>query len=285
MMYGSHRQPPESWIELLDAYVVDMKARGLSDRTCETRWYQISSFARFIGKAATEVTGLDVSMWIADGDWSLQAKASRRAALMQFYRYLVRTDVMQNNPVETVPGIRRPRPIAKQPAPEEAVMHGLESADIEARLMVQLCSQVGLRREEISKVAASDIVAYGDGYALCVHGKGGRDRIVPISALLARDIQAKANGGWLFPGRRGGHCCVDHVYRVIKRATGWATHSFRRRFGRISYEVSGNNLRAIQELLGHDSPVTTQSYIFVPDANLREITEKVAQYDRHVLSK
>ncbi|WP_193786906.1 tyrosine-type recombinase/integrase [Bifidobacterium bombi] len=140
-------------------------------------------------------------MWIADGDWSLQAKASRRAALMQFYRYLVRTGMMQNNPVETVPGIRRPRPIAKQPAPEEAVMQGLVSADTEARLMVQLCSQVGLRREEISKVAASDIVAYGDGYALCVHGKGGKDRIVPISALLARDIQAKANGGWLFPGK------------------------------------------------------------------------------------
>ncbi|QOL36446.1 tyrosine-type recombinase/integrase [Bifidobacterium subtile] len=46
------------------------------------------------------------------------------------------------------------------------------------------------------------------------------------------------------------------------------THSLRRRYGRIAYEASGYDLRAVQELLGHESPATTQSYIFVPQSSL-----------------
>ena len=48
-----------------------------------------------------------------------------------------------------------------------------------------------------------------------------------------------------------------------------------RRYGRITYEESGNDIRAVQELLGHESSVTTQSYIFVPSSDLTFIARKV----------
>lgn len=262
---------------MLDEWVVDMRARGLSSRTGETRWYQVSAFAIHCHCSVRKVKAIQVSEWIGENNLSLSTRAGRRAGLNEFFKYCVRMEVIERNPLDNVPGIKRKRKIARQPAPEEAVGEGIHAQSQEARLMVTLCSEAGLRREEASKIAGTDIVEYGDGWGLVVHGKGGKDRIVPIDRALALEIRDTARDGWLFPGRFSGHCCVDHVYRVIKRNTGYAPHSFRRRFGRVAYEVSNHDLRAVQQLLGHESPVTTQSYIFVPDSDLSTIMKRVTE--------
>ena len=160
------------------------------------------------------------------------------------------------NPVDRVPPVRRPKRLAKQPAPEQAVARGLYSTDWKARLMVMLAAEAGLRRGEINLVRGADVVEQdapgGHVFALIVHGKGAKSRLVPISRELAGEIRDRAGDGWLFPGRYGGHCSVDHVERVIKRATGMPPHSLRRRFGRLAYQVSDHDLRAVQTLLGHE---------------------------------
>lgn len=280
-MFASHRQPPKSWIKPLDGWVMDMQARNLTPNTIETHWYRITAFAMVCNKSPKRVTSTDVQAWMTSGGWSAVTRAGRRATINEFYKYCVRTRYCLSNPVDSLPPIKRPKQAARQPAQEEAVAKGIWSEDTETRLMVKLGAEVGLRRAEISQVKGSDVVTYppaDDGrrlYGLIVRGKGGKTRIVPICEDLANEIVEQAGEGWLFPGRFGGHCVPDHVYRVVKRATGYPTHSFRRRFGRIAYEVSDHDLRGVQELLGHESPVTTQSYIFVPATNLGAIARKV----------
>lgn len=280
-MFANHRQPPQSWVPLIDEWVMDMQARGLTERTIESNWYRVTAFARQCGIAPDEVKPTNIQAWLAVSTLDASTKAGRRAAINEFYKWANRMHHLDSNPVDTLPPVKRPKKPARQPAPEEAVAQGLYATDSEARLMVKLDAEAGLRREEICKVKGSDVTEYpntGIGeamYGLLVHGKGGKVRIVPICADLAQEIRTQAGDGWLFPGRSNGHCCPDHVYRTIKRNTGYATHSFRRRYGRVAYETSGHDLRAVQELLGHESPATTQSYIFVPSSDLAAIARKV----------
>lgn len=279
-MFASHRQPPKTWIKLLDNWVLDMQTRNLTMDTVEHNWYRTSAFARFCGKPPKSVSTMDVQAWLTNSDLAAVTRAGRRASVSEFYKWCVRMGHLTFNPVESLPPLRRPKQVARQPAPEEAVAKGIWSENVEARLMVKLDAEAGLRRAEISKVRGADVISYppsseGRMFGLIVHGKGGKTRIVPICEDLANEILDVAGEGWLFPGRFGGHCCVDHVYRVVKRTTGYPTHSFRRRYARTAYEVSDHDLRAVQELLGHESPVTTQSYIFVPSSGLERIARKV----------
>lgn len=281
-MFSNHRQPPQSWIPLIDEWVMDMQARCLADRTVESHWYRITAFAIHCRKQPNEVVPTDIQAWLTKGNLEAITKACRRASINEFYKWAVRAGRLDTNPVAVLPPVRRPKKPAKQPAPESAVAQGVYSQNEQMRLMIKLGAEAGLRREEICKVKGSDVTEYRSAtstneavYGLVVHGKGGKVRIVPICADLAQEIRKTAGDGWLFPGRVSGHCCPDHVYRIIKNNTGYATHSFRRRYGRVAYETSGHDLRAVQELLGHESPVTTQSYIFVPSSDLATIARSV----------
>lgn len=129
--------------------------------------------------------------------------------------------------------------------------------------MVMLAAEVGLRRGEINPAARRRRGRTGRSrrarFALIVHGKGAKSRLVPISCKLADEIRDRAGDGWLFPGRYGGHCSVDHVERVIKRATGMPPHSLRRRFGRLAYQVGPRSARradaAGPRVTDHDTDV------------------------------
>lgn len=279
-MYRNHRQPPKAWTAWLDGWTLDMQARGMSGQTVESYWYRVTNLAIDCGTPPGRVTAEQIQAWIVQAE-DASTRAGRRTAGNEFYKWAVRMRRMRRNPVDRVPPVRRPRRLAKQPAPEDAVARGLHTDDGKTRLMVTLAAEDGLRRGEIALVRGADLSEQSDGnettFALIVHGKGAKSRLVPIPRELADEIRSRAGDGWLFPGRYAGHCSVDHVERVIKRATGVPPHALRRRFGRVAYQVSGHNLRAVQTLLGHESPTTTQSYIHVPSADLRAISRQIVE--------
>ncbi len=281
-MYRNHRQPPKAWTAWLDGWTLDMQARGMSGQTVESYWYRLTSLAIDCATPPNKVTAEQIQAWIVQTP-DATTRAGRRGAVNEFYKWAVRMRRVRRNPVDRVPPVRRPKRLAKQPAPEQAVARGLYSPDWKARLMVMLAAEVGLRRGEINLVRGADVVEQDTPggqsvFALIVHGKGAKSRLVPISCKLADEIRNRAGDGWLFPGRYGGHCSVDHVERVIKRATGMPPHSLRRRFGRLAYQVSDHDLRAVQALLGHESPTTTQTYIYVPSGDLQAIAGRVVEH-------
>jgi integrase len=138
--------------------------------------------------------------------------------------------------------------------------------------MLRLAAEAGLRRAEIAGLRAADLTGSRGRAVLLVAGKGGRDRRVPLSDGLASVLRAYADGReWLFPSQSGGHISAQWAGELCSIALGgrWTLHTLRHRFGTAAYRGS-HDLRAVQELLGHSSPATTQIYVAVNEDSLRE---------------
>jgi integrase len=148
--------------------------------------------------------------------------------------------------------------------------------------MLRLAGEAGLRRGEVSRVHTRDLLEGGGGAQLVVHGKGGKERTVPISDSLAEPIARGAAGhtpnapadGWPFPNSTGGHLTAYHVGQLVVRVLpdGWTMHTLRHRFSSRAYRGT-RNLRAVQMLLGHSSIATTERYCAVDDSEIRAAME------------
>ncbi len=114
------------------------------------------------------------------------------------------------------------------------------------------------------------------GWTLIAHGKGGKDRRVPLEDDLAREVAVQADGGWLLPGRIDGHLSGAYVGKLVARALPgvWTMHTLRHRFGTLA--ADGGDLIAVQRLLGHASVATTQRYVLRPDDALRRAARLAA---------
>jgi integrase/recombinase XerD len=177
--------------------------------------------------------------------------------------------------MDLIPIIKRDKR-KRKPASEEAVRMGLASTDWRVRLMVMLINDAGLRRSEISLTNTNDVIEDLIGKSLIVHGKGRKDRIVPLDEELVQEI-SKLPEGWFFPGEDDGHVCADTVYRLIKNATGQTPHAFRRKFATDLWHATGDAMK-VKELLGHESLDTTQSYIFSTQEDLRNAIKDINLY-------
>lgn len=200
-------------------------------------------------------------------DWSTGTAYSFRATLRDFYAMLVRVGRIKTNPADDLPVIRV-KNRAMLPAPESAVM-GRQDLDDRTRLMLDLGARQGLRRIEIARIHSRDLVREEHGWSLIVHGKGDKDRMIPLHADIGERIHA-AGPGWLFPSPRGGHMAATSVGKILTDVLpeGWSAHSLRRRFATRIYDES-KDLRAIQQLLGHASLDVTQRYIGTRADSLR----------------
>ena len=269
---------PEPWNDWVDEWSADMRLRSLSENTINLRRYQIGAFARHTGKHPGEVTASDIRKWLGRKGLGNAAKRGDRCMFSMFYGWAQRNGKRLDNPVEGMPTIKREQR-KKRAAPEQAVLIGRDSSDPRTRLIIMLAADAGLRRAEIAQVRGDDLIDDELGWSLIVPGKGGKDRIVPLSDELAREIRRRGPG-WLFPGEKGcDHICGDTVYRLVKDATGYPPHSLRRRFATAAYITSNGNVMAIKELLGHESLATTQGYITVSGRMLRTVIEQARGYE------
>lgn len=109
-----------------------------------------------------------------------------------------------------------------------------------------------------------------------MHGKGGRQRVVPLTNELAAAVRARGRG-YLFPGRDNGHLSPRWVGKIVTLLLpGESTmHQLRHRFATRAYSVD-RDVFTVQELLGHASPATTRRYVMVPRSALRDTVRAVA---------
>lgn len=161
--------------------------------------------------------------------------------------------------------------------------NGLEKADPDTKLMIQLAVELGLRRNEIASIRLpEDLIEDLFGWSLIVHGKGSKDRIIPLTISLAYELRSR-KPGWCFPSKYNNgekHITADTVYRHIKNTVGEPTHSLRRKFATDLYHATGGNLRIVQETLGHENLTTTQLYISVSETDMREGINKLEKLYR-----
>ena len=266
---------PREWQTPINDWLLALHAAGRSSQTIETREGWIRHVARGVGAEPFEVSYDDLLLFFGRAEWSKETRRSVYATVRGFYRWAVSTGRTDNNPATALPAIK-PAPALPRPVPDEVLREAVQCSDERTTLILMLAVHAGLRRAEIAQIHANDLFKDLYGFSLIVHGKGGKRRIVPIDKTLARRIQTRANGGYLFPSERGEHITPRHCGRLASAALpgSWTLHTLRHAFASRAYAAT-SDLLAVQTLLGHSTPTITQRYVLLPDARLRSVVESV----------
>lgn len=254
-----------------------LRALGRASTTIATRVEHIRWLARdTTAEDPWSLTTGDLVAWLGSHDWARETRRGVRASLRGFWRWGLVDGRAVVDPTLVLPA-PRPSVPSPHPTPERVYEAALLHAPPAARLMLRLAAELGLRRAEVAQVHARDVHETSEGWSLTVHGKGEKEREVPIPPGLAWDVRTKCQGGFAFPGRLQGHVSPRWVGTRISRLLpeGMSIHGLRHRFGSVAYALS-NDLLGVQQLLGHASPTTTQVYVLVPDERLRTIVDAVA---------
>jgi integrase/recombinase XerD len=287
----------ESFLEMLAA------ERGAARNTLAAYAADLADFAahaRTRGMPPAEAGPELVQSYLrglAAAGLSARTAARRLSALRQFFRFLVREAVREDDPTALSEAPRLPASLPKALSePEvEALIAGAAGLAGKrgaiAAALVELLYVSGLRVSELVALEAGALRE--DSPMVAVRGKGGKERLVPIpprarqAALAARGKPAKPSR-WLFPSRAaGGHLPRQSVGLLLKDAALAAgldparvsPHVLRHSFA-THLLARGADLRSLQILLGHADIATTQIYTRVLEERLRRVVE-----DHHPLAK
>lgn len=263
-----------TWSDAVGQWCTWMRAGELSRETVRLRRLQVLRLVE-LAPGPWMLTAARLQAWVAERDWSRETRRSHMSGFRSFYRWARDEGLTDVDPTRTMPRVK-PKPGVARPAAEPAVNAALAAADDRTRLMLMLGSRHGLRRGEIARVHSTDVLDTPDGPALLVHGKGDKERVVPLLPGTAAALRARP-AGWAFPNGKGSHLTAGHVGVLISRALpiGTTPHQLRHRFATTVYRA-GADLLTVQGLLGHASPVTTQRYCRPADTAARNAVVSAA---------
>lgn len=222
--------------------------------------------------------------------------ARRTSAIRQFYKFLLIEGVRQDDPTTELdtPGLGRPLPKLLSETEVKSLLAAAHArpGDEGRRLscILELLYATGLRISELVTLPLA--AARRDPRFLVISGKGGRERVVPLSepsraALSAyvecreRFLPASRPSRWLFPSRgRAGHLTRQRTGQLLKGvaiAAGldpdrFSPHVLRHAFASHLLD-HGADLRSVQQMLGHADIATTQIYTHVLTSRLRKLVE------------
>ncbi|MDR1357427.1 MAG: site-specific tyrosine recombinase XerD [Tannerellaceae bacterium] len=244
-----------------------------------------------------DMTYTDLQQFVAQlHDTGIHPRSQARiiSGIRSFYRFLVLDGYISTDPTELIEspkiGIKLPEILSVN-----EIDRILDSIDLSLpeghrnRAMLEVLYSCGLRVSELTSLRYSDVY-FEEGF-IKVEGKGSKQRLVPISETAIREIRnylydrsritvKKGHEDILFLSRRGtalSRIMVFHIIRQQAEMVGIrrnvSPHTFRHSFATHLLE-GGANLRAIQEMLGHEKITTTEIYTHVDREFLRrEILE------------
>ena len=223
--------------------------------------------------------------------------ARRRAAVRQFYRFVLAERWREDDPSRRVDAPKKGRPLPKVLTREEvdALIAAAAARDGDGALrlacLIEVIYAAGLRVSEAVALPLAAVAA--DPAYLMVRGKGGKERLAPLNGAARAAIKAylavrpaflpkgaKASP-WLFPSRgKAGRFTARRFAQLLDAAARDAgldpakvsPHVLRHAFATHLLE-GGADLRVVQTLLGHADIATTQIYTHVAEGRLREVVE------------
>ena len=267
----------------IDAYMTDLD--------------KLARFAETEGKKLADITYDDLQQFVAQlRDIGIHPRSQARilSGIKSFYHFLLLDGYITTDPTELIEspkiGLRLPEVLTLGEV--DRILDSIDLTTPEGqrnRAMLEVLYSCGLRVSELVGLRYSDV--YPKEGFVRVEGKGGKQRLVPISDTALREIrnylidrnQVVAKKGFediLFLSRRGTALSRIMVFHIIKEQAEKAgvqknvsPHTFRHSFATHLLE-GGANLRAIQEMLGHEKITTTEIYTHIDRAFLRrEILE------------
>ena len=283
------------WSEALREFDASLRARGLRERT--RRAYgadlgQLAEWAAGHDLGPPELGHRELRRFagvVSERGTSKSTVARKLAAVRAFYRHLLERGGVEANPAQLVSSPRKDAYLPRVLKPGEVgeLLEQIPSSsplELRDRAMFELAYSAGLRAEELVNLDLESLDP--DAEELRVEGKGGRVRVIPagepawaaLESYLARgrskltDDPAERS---LLVSRTGRRLSTSDVRRRLRAATrraalqaGVSPHTLRHSFATHLLE-GGADLRTIQELLGHSSISTTQTYTRVESARLK----------------
>ena len=257
--------------ELLSLHLAHLRRINGRPDSIRDRRDNVLRYERWLnGIAHSDVTQETILRW---QDYITPRVATSSAVtyvsnIRAFYAWAYEYEHLPTNPAAR---IRRPRLDAAKPRPVPPLHFraALRGATGDLRAMFILCGYLGLRVGEIARMRREDVLREPIGTFLLIHGKGGKQRVIPlpdpIERMLAPWLVGRA--GPVFLGSTGRQLRPGEVtYTVSTHFQGlgmpWTAHNLRHRTATRLLQLT-KDVRLVQQILGHTSLSTTAGYLDV----------------------
>lgn len=245
-------------MELVEGFLANQVMRGLAVTTVDRRRWTLTTFVGEISpRCSAEATTIDVERFIS----ARRTPATRRALLgdlRAFYRWGVSRHHVNVDPTLPVELPKVPKRLAT-PLTRDELRRAWDAADFRMRCILALGASAGLR---VSEMAALDMsnVDLENRILYVRNGKGGKDRAIPMSAVLV-DLLRHCGPGPVVSYKTG-HSLSEAVRMHFRRVGihGHRPHDLRHAFATECARVTGGNMLVVAQLMGHTSIATTQRY-------------------------
>lgn len=292
-----------NWNQALNDFKYYLKIeRGLSENSVQAYGRDLEKFANFqedtrADKGPIRVKEEDVREFIyrSEPDMSARSQARLISGLRSFFDYLIFEDYRSDNPMDLIesPKLGRKLPDTLSEEDIDRIFGQIDRSTPEGernRAMLETLYSCGLRVSEMVGLKISDLF-FEEGF-IRVIGKGNKQRFVPVNdhiILLIDNYRNLIRSGLnvdrefedtLFLNRRGRQLSRNMVFMILKDLVQKAgikkkvsPHTLRHSFATHLLQ-NGADLRAIQQMLGHESITTTEIYMHVDRAHLKKVMEK-----------
>ncbi|MBO5686887.1 MAG: tyrosine recombinase XerD [Alistipes sp.] len=289
----------KKWMEISRSYRIHLRLeKHLSDNTVDSYMRDLAAFAHFIlrmydlppVKVEPEmISKYMVRLYDIGREKSSQARAL--SSIKSFYNYLLLEGKLEASPAELIEAPKASRPLPDTLSTEEIdlIINSIDDSTVKGlrdRAILEVLYSCGLRVSELCDLRMSDLF-FGEGY-IRVTGKGDKQRLIPISGVarerisLYKDQRPKIHSGedTLFLNNRGKRLTRVMIFTILKQACQRAgitkkisPHTLRHSFATHLLE-GGASIRQVQELLGHESILTTEIYTHLDTGHLRQTLEE-----------
>ena len=272
--------------------------KRLAQNTVEAYMRDLRSFAHFIlrmydvppAKVEEPMVQRYVA-WLYDRGREKASQARSLSGVKSFFNFLLISDRIESSPAEFVltPKFGRHLPDVLTTGEIDriiAAVDGTTPKEIRDAAMLEVLYSCGLRVSELTSLRIRDLF-FGEGY-IRVTGKGDKQRLVPISSTAQErihrylDVRRSARAGeeTLFLNNRGSSLTRVMIFTILREAARRAgiekkisPHTFRHSCA-THLLAGGASIRQVQELLGHESILTTEIYTHLDDSHLRQTVEE-----------
>tara|TARA_B100000700_G_C15043924_1_gene856828 strand:+ start:716 stop:1615 length:900 start_codon:yes stop_codon:yes gene_type:complete len=290
------------WEYILKDYLTYLKLeRGLSVNSISSYELDLIKLINFLKVKSISASPLTIDqetlqLFLYEIAKELNSRSRARiiSGLKSFFNYLIFEDYRKDNPTDLIEapkiGRKLPETISIEEIDELIAAIDLTKTEGERnRAIIETLYGCGLRVSELTNLRISDLY-FEEGF-IKVTGKGDKQRFVPISDYNIKYItiykdQVRAHqeikpeaSDTLFLNRRGAQLTRAMIFTIIKQLAEKANirkkispHTFRHSFATHLLE-NGADLRAIQQMLGHESITTTEIYMHMDRTYLREVLE------------
>jgi integrase/recombinase XerD len=287
-----------SWKESLKDFEIFLRLeKSLSQNSIEAYLNDVSKLEQFFSESGKTVRPAEISYndlkeflsWFNNSSSNARTQSRILSGIRAFFKYMLIEGFIEDNPSSLIesPKIGLKLPEVLSVTEIDRLVEAIDLSKPEGhrnKAIIETLYGAGLRVSELVGLRLTD-VHFNEGY-VAVTGKGSKQRLVPIGTKAIKEIELYLHdrqgmkiihdGNILFLNRRGRKLSREMVFIIIKDLairTGIkkkiSPHTFRHSFATHMVEA-GADLRAVQEMLGHESILTTEIYTHIDRGFLRD---------------